>query len=77
METQLSLRDDAALVSRVDQLRGSVLRDADIIDLINRKPQLFANMLGNREALLVLKFPGEAPLMRSIPGGLLCRTFHW
>lgn len=67
METQLSLRDDAALVSRVDQLR-TLLRDADIIDLINRKPQLFANMLGNREALLVLKFPGEAPLIEVNPG---------
>lgn len=67
LEIQLSLRDDAALVTRVDQLR-TLLRDADIIDLINEKPQLFANMLGNREALLVLKFRGEAPLIEVNPG---------
>lgn len=67
LETQLSLRDDAALVTRVDQLR-TLLRDADIIDLINEKPELFANMLGNREALLVLKFRGEAPLIEVNPG---------
>lgn len=67
LERQLILRDDAALVTRVDQLR-TLLRDADIIDLISGKPQLFANMLGNREALLVLKFRGEAPLIEVNPG---------
>ncbi len=65
---QLELRDDAALVSRVDQIR-TLLRDVDLIDLIHQKPQLFANMLGNREALLVLRFPGEAPLIEVNPGG--------
>ena len=65
---QLELRDDAALVSRVDQIR-TLLRDVDLIDLIHQKPQLFANMLGNREALLVLRFPGERPLIEVNPGG--------
>ena len=65
---QLELRDDAALVTRVDQIR-TLLRDVDLIDLIHQKPQLFANMMGNREALLVLRFPGEAPLIEVNPGG--------
>jgi two-component system heavy metal sensor histidine kinase CusS len=61
LETQLILRDDAALVTRVDQLR-TLMRDVDVRDLIHEKPRLFANMLGNTESLLVVRYPGEAPL---------------
>jgi two-component system heavy metal sensor histidine kinase CusS len=68
LELQLTRRDDAALVSRVDQIR-TLLRDVDLIGLIHRKPELFANMLGNREALLVLRYPGEKPLIEVNPGG--------
>ncbi|MGO4378068.1 heavy metal sensor histidine kinase [Pseudoduganella sp. RAF53_2] len=64
---QLGQRDDIALITRVDQVR-TLLRDEDVMDLINTKPQLFANMLGNSEALLVLKFPGHAPLIEINPG---------
>ncbi|PRC94075.1 heavy metal sensor histidine kinase [Solimicrobium silvestre] len=64
---QLVKRDDAALVTRVDQIR-TLLRDEDILNLIKEKPELFANMLGNREALLILKFPGQQPLIEVNPG---------
>lgn len=64
---QLVKRDDAALVTRVEQIR-TLLRDVDLLDLIKQKPELFSNMLGNREALLVLKFPGQAPLIEVNPG---------
>jgi two-component system heavy metal sensor histidine kinase CusS len=64
---QLVKRDDAALVTRADQIRA-LLRDEDLLNLINQKPELFANMLGNREALLLLKFPGEKPLLEVNPG---------
>jgi two-component system heavy metal sensor histidine kinase CusS len=67
LEAQLILRDDGALITRVDQIR-TLLRDVDVLDLIHQKPQLFANMLGNQEALLVLKFPGQAPLIEVNPG---------
>ena len=67
LETQLTLRDDAALVTRVDQLR-TLLQDADTVSLIHDKPNLFASMLGNREALLVLRFAGEQPLIEINPG---------
>jgi two-component system heavy metal sensor histidine kinase CusS len=66
---QLVKRDDAALVTRVEQIR-TLLRDVDLLDLIHQKPELFANMLGNREALLVLKFPGQVPLIEVNPGGI-------
>lgn len=67
MEEQLSLRDDSALLYRAQQVR-TLLRDADAMQLIRTKPQLFANMLGNQESLLLLKFPGQAPLVLINPG---------
>lgn len=67
LEKQLSIRDDGALLTRVEQIR-TLLRDEDVINLIHDKPQLFANMLGNHEALLVLRFPGQPPLIEVNPG---------
>jgi len=67
LEAQLSVRDDGALVTRVDQLR-TLMQDVDAHDLIRDKPHLFANMLGNTESLLVVGYPGEAPLIDVNPG---------
>lgn len=67
LETQISIRDDGALLTRVEQIR-TLLRDEDVINLIHDKPQLFANMLGNHEALLVVRFPGQKPLIEVNPG---------
>jgi len=67
LATQISVRDDAALLTRIDQIR-TLLRDEDAITLIQQKPRLFANMLGNTESLLVLRFPGQPPLIVVNPG---------
>lgn len=67
LEMQLTLRDDAALVTRVDQIR-TLLQDTNTMKLIKEKPHLFENMLGNREALLVLRFAGQAPMIEVNPG---------
>ncbi|WP_213990350.1 heavy metal sensor histidine kinase [Sodalis sp. dw_96] len=67
LERQLIVRDDGALITRVDQIR-TLLHDEDVLDLIHNKPQLFANMLGNTESLLVLRFPGKTPLIEVNPG---------
>ncbi|TDV39659.1 two-component system heavy metal sensor histidine kinase CusS [Paraburkholderia caballeronis] len=67
LETQLMVRDDAALVTRVDQLR-TLMNDVDVRALIREKPHLFANMLGNTESLLVVGFAGETPLLAVNPG---------
>ncbi|MGK3115535.1 heavy metal sensor histidine kinase [Candidatus Pantoea formicae] len=64
---QIGVRDDAALLTRIDQIR-TLLRDEDAITLIQQKPRLFANMLGNTESLLVLRFPGQPPLIVVNPG---------
>ncbi|MPW23347.1 heavy metal sensor histidine kinase [Paraburkholderia sp. CNPSo 3157] len=67
LEKQLIMRDDAALVTRVDQLR-TLMNDVDVRELIRDKPHLFANMLGNTESLLIVRVPGETPLITVNPG---------
>jgi len=67
LEAQLVVRDDGALVTRVDQLR-TLMQDVDAHDLIRDKPHLFANMLGNTESLLVVGYPSEPPLIEVNPG---------
>lgn len=59
---QLSNRDDIALINRLDQIRTLVL-DEDVQQMLSKKPHLFTNMLGNTESLLVLRFPGQPPLI--------------
>jgi two-component system heavy metal sensor histidine kinase CusS len=67
LERQLTIRDDAALVTRVDQIR-TLLKDANTMQLIDEKPHLFENMLGNREALLVIRYAGQKPMIEVNPG---------
>lgn len=69
LERELIRRDDAALVTRIDQLR-TFLNDSNTMELIRSKPALFQNMLGNREALLTIGAPGEPPLLVVNPGNL-------
>jgi two-component system, OmpR family, heavy metal sensor histidine kinase CusS len=67
LEAQLILRDDGALVTRVDQIR-TLMHDVDVRDLVREKPQLFANMLGNTESLLVVRMQDGTPLVTVNPG---------
>jgi len=66
---QLRLRDDAALLTRVAQIR-TLLQDDDARELIRNKPGLFGNMLGNTESLLIVRYVGQsgAPLIVVNPG---------
>lgn len=63
---QLDMRDDGALLARVEQMRA-LLHDLDARGLVRDKPQLFANMLGNMESLLVIRPVGGAPLLEVNP----------
>ncbi|OWT74468.1 MULTISPECIES: heavy metal sensor histidine kinase [unclassified Achromobacter] len=64
---QLDLRDDGALLARVEQIRA-LLHDLDARELVRDKPQLFGNMLGNTESLLIIRPAGGAPLLEVNPG---------
>ncbi|TKJ65680.1 two-component sensor histidine kinase [Pseudomonas sp. CFBP13506] len=69
LERELIRRDDAQLISRVDQLRN-LLNDSNTLDLIKTKPELFQNMLGNRESVLSIAAPGQAPLLLVNPANI-------
>ncbi|MGF6098673.1 heavy metal sensor histidine kinase [Pseudomonas sp. 18175] len=69
LERELVMRDDASLISRVDQLRN-LLNDSNTLDLIKTKPELFQNMLGNRESVLSITAPGQKPLLLVNPGNI-------
>lgn len=69
LERELIRRDDAALVNRIDQLR-TFLNDSNALELIQTKPALFQNMLGNREALLTITSADQKPLLVVNPGNL-------
>lgn len=70
LERGLIRRDDAALIYRVDQLRN-LLNDSNTLDLIKTKPELFQNMMGNRESVLSIGAPGQSPLLTVNPGNLV------
>ncbi|MBA1296097.1 heavy metal sensor histidine kinase [Pseudomonas lurida] len=69
LERELIRRDDAALISRVDQLRN-LLNDSNTLELIKTKPELFQNMLGNRESVLSIAAPGQKPLLLVNPANI-------
>lgn len=53
LEREIAWRDDAALAGRVDRMRALV-DDSAGIDALRSKPQLYGNMLGNRDSVLWL-----------------------
>jgi len=67
LRAQLALSDDAALVTRVDQIR-SLLQDSDAREMVRDKPRLFANMLGNSESLLIVQSQSGPALITVNPG---------
>ncbi|AZF11658.1 Heavy metal sensor histidine kinase [Pseudomonas sp. R2-37-08W] len=69
LERELVRRDDTALISRVDQLRN-LLNDSNTLGLIQTKPELFQNMLGNRESVLSIGAPGQRPLLLVNPANI-------
>ena len=69
LEREVAWRDDAALVGRVERM-GVLIGDSDSIDALRRRPQLYANMLGNQGDLLwVLDGTGQ-PLIEINPARL-------
>lgn len=51
LEREIALRDDAALVGRVDRMRA-LLDDSASVEALRSRPNLYGNMLGNRESVL-------------------------
>ncbi len=59
LASELAWRDDIALAGRIERMRALV-DDSASIDALRRRPQLYANMLGNRDnALWMLDAQGQ------------------
>lgn len=69
LEKELVLRDDKAILNRVEQIR-TLLEDHNTMQLVYDKPRLFENILGIRDGLLILGHPGQAPLINYNPIGM-------
>lgn len=66
---ELAWRDDGALAGRVDRMR-TLLADSASIDALRSRPQLYANMLGNRDNVLWLIDADGRRLIDINPAGL-------
>lgn len=67
LEHEIAWRDDEALVGRVERMRA-LIGDSDSIEALRQRPQLYANMLGNRESLLWVLDDAGQPLIEVNPG---------
>jgi two-component system heavy metal sensor histidine kinase CusS len=63
---EIAWRDDQALLGRLERM-GALLEDSDSIDALRERPQLYANMLGNRENLLWVLGADGQPLIEINP----------
>jgi len=66
LEREIAWRDDQALLGRLERM-GALLDDSDSIEVLRERPQLYANMLGNRDSLLWLLGESGAPLIEINP----------
>lgn len=70
LASELAVRDDVALAGRIERMRALV-DDSASVEALRRRPQLYANMLGNRDnALWMLDAQGH-PLIDVNPGGMV------
>lgn len=69
LEREIAWRDDVSLVGRVERM-GVLIGDSDSIEALRRRPQLYANMLGNQGDLLWVLDGTGRPLIEINPARL-------
>ncbi|WP_344763814.1 heavy metal sensor histidine kinase [Actimicrobium antarcticum] len=63
---EIAWRDDQALEGRVERM-SMLIGDSDSIEALRKRPQLYANMLGNRDSLLWVLDAAGQPLIEINP----------
>lgn len=66
LEREIAWRDDQALLGRLERM-AALLDDSDSIEVLRERPQLYTNMLGNRDSLLWVLGESGAPLIEINP----------
>ncbi len=69
LDREIAWRDDQALLGRLERMRA-LLDDSDSIGALRERPQLYANMLGNRDSLLWVLNASGKPLIEINPAQL-------
>ncbi|MCQ4257534.1 heavy metal sensor histidine kinase [Stutzerimonas stutzeri] len=70
LEREISWRDDQALLGRLERMQA-LLEDSTSIEALRQRPQLYENMLGNRDSLLWLLDAQGRPLIEINPERLI------
>jgi len=66
LASEIALRDDQALLGRLEQVRA-LLQDSDSLDALQARPRLYQNMLGNQDSLLLVQAADGSPVIRINP----------
>lgn len=66
LDHEIAWRDDEALVGRVERMQA-LIGDSASIEALRQRPQLYANMLGNRESLVWVLDDAGQPLIEVNP----------
>lgn len=66
LASEIALRDDQALLGRLEQVRA-LLQDSDSLDALQARPRLYQNMLGNQDSLLLVEAADGTPVIRINP----------
>lgn len=69
LQREIAWRDDQALLGRLERMQA-LLDDSESIEALRRRPQLYENMLGNRDSLLWIVDDAEHRLIEINPGVL-------
>jgi two-component system heavy metal sensor histidine kinase CusS len=69
LDREIRWRDDQALLGRVVRMR-SLIGDSVSIAALKNRPQLYENMLGNRESLLFVLDAAGRPVIEVNPAGI-------
>lgn len=69
LQREIAWRDDQALLGRLQRMQA-LLDDAASIEALRRRPQLYENMLGNRDNLLWIVDAQGRPLIEVNPPAL-------
>ncbi|MDR8017858.1 heavy metal sensor histidine kinase [Ectopseudomonas guguanensis] len=69
LEREILWRDDQALLGRLQRMQA-ILNDTESIEALRNRPQLYENMLGNRDSYLWIVDASDRALIEVNPGSL-------
>lgn len=70
LKSEVSLRDDQSLLGRVDRIQA-IIQDNQNIEALKRQPELYDNMMGNKENLLWIVNADATVLIAVNPVGVV------